>query len=316
MEKMNFESFTQLIAKHIIHWLPENFLEAKVILQKITKENDIRLTGLTIRPKEGSNVVPTIYLDSFYQEYLDGKDINAILQEIADLRLEHEVTESLDTTWIASFAECSSKIFPKLVGYEKNKALLNQRPHVLIEDLVILFIIDLGMHNNGFTSIPIDNQMMNVWEVSTEELYEVAMHNLTSANNNIFVPMKTVMAELLLPDLLNDCDGNEALAEHMLSLLVPDNIDLFVLSNKEKINGASVILDDKCMQQVIDKMGTDFYILPSSINEWLVVPAWVQDPGVLRSIVHEINGSTVDEADQLSDSVYTYSAESGLRRIA
>ena len=63
-------------------------------------------------------------------------------------------------------------------------------------------------------------------------------------------------------------------------------------------------------------MEDDFYILPSSIHEWIVVPASVQDPDVLRSIVQEINGSTVDEAEQLSDSVYTYSAEAGLERIA
>ena len=47
--KMEFEEFANAVVENISERLPESFQTAKISLQMVMKNNDLRLTGLTIR---------------------------------------------------------------------------------------------------------------------------------------------------------------------------------------------------------------------------------------------------------------------------
>ena len=64
------------------------------------------------------------------------------------------------------------------------------------------------------------------------------------------------------------------------------------------------------MDQAAERAGGDFYILPSSIHEVLIVP----DNGEmglkdLEAMVKEVNATQVAPADKLTDSVYHYDSQ-------
>ena len=155
---------------------------------------------------------------------------------------------------------------------------------------------------------------MNTWAVTADYLYELAVSNLTAANVGTFASMNEVMAEMMMPNIIEECGGDREAAEQMLEMMMPPEDKMFVLSNKSKVNGASILLDKQMMQKVIDKVGTDFYILPSSIHECLVVPA-TQDmePSDLVAMVREVNQTNVEICDRLSDEIYTYSMDEGIK---
>lgn len=73
-----------------------------------------------------------------------------------------------------------------------------------------------------------------------------------------------------------------------------------------QVGGAAVLLREDALKAVFEKLG-EFYILPSSIHEVLLLPV---DDGVsasdLRGMVKEINATKVRPAEQLSDNVYKY----------
>ena len=92
-----------------------------------------------------------------------------------------------------------------------------------------------------------------------------------------------------------------------------DEEQMYVLSNSIKVNGASAVLDAKMMEDIAEKVG-DFYILPSSIHELLVVPVKSgMDVESLENMVCEVNATQVQLEERLSDHVYTYSLEEGLK---
>lgn len=94
---MKFDQFTQEVVDKIREFLPDTFKNAEVELQTVTKTNDLKLTGLTIR-SINSNISPTIYLESFYEKLQDDNaDLNSILSEIAEVRVKHEVSNVFDT---------------------------------------------------------------------------------------------------------------------------------------------------------------------------------------------------------------------------
>ena len=60
------------------------------------------------------------------------------------------------------------------------------------------------------------------------------------------------------------------------------------------IAGASVILSPKILKEFSEEMGcSEIFILPSSINEVILVPADRGDASSLRAIVQEVNRTEV-----------------------
>ena len=88
---------------------------------------------------------------------------------------------------------------------------------------------------------------------------------------------------------------------------IPDT--MYVLTNDTKVNGAAAILNDDIRQEIAEKVG-DFYMLPSSIHETLIIP---KDAGMefkeLEQMVQEVNQTQVAPGERLSDHVYEYDAK-------
>ena len=82
---MNFKQFCEQIKENILGNLPaEEYADASVSLNRITKNNGVNYVGLAIK-KAGSNISPQIYLDSFYEDFLGGRPLDNIVSEIARL---------------------------------------------------------------------------------------------------------------------------------------------------------------------------------------------------------------------------------------
>lgn len=304
MERMRFEEFKKAVVEGIKEWLPETFKAANVNLHVVTKNNDVKLTGLTITSKE-SNIAPTIYLEGFYETYQNGADMSEVLRKIADLRMQHDVPNDFDASVITEFERCKDKILPRLVGSKWNSQVLEARPHIIIEDLATVFCIDLGANEDGTMSVPIHNDLARSWGVTAEELYELAITNLENLDNASFKSINQVMMEMM--------GGGLDMDEDMLSDMMPPEDMMYVLTTKDKVNGACMLLNKKVMEKVVEKVGSDFFILPSSVHECLVVPAQDNmDISYLENMVQEVNASEVSEQERLSDRVYRYSLENGI----
>ena len=99
-------------------------------------------------------------------------------------------------------------------------------------------------------------------------------------------------------------------------ILKEDDIDMYVISNTTKANGASVIVYSDALQQVAENLGSDLYILPSSIHEVLALPVGNKDVDSLEEMVRCVNQTEVSPTEVLSDNVYKYDAESRTLSLA
>ena len=310
MSKLTFDEFKETVKNEVKEFLPENFHTADIKLKVFEKNNNVKLTGLII--ESDCNMSPTIYIDNFYKKYQKGTDINIILQEIAKIRMEYDVTDDFDVTTVTDFNKCRKKIMPRLIGAEENSEILKVRPHIRIENLAVTFCIDLGENKEGLMSVPVQFELMETWNVTAEQLYEIALENLTKADIGVFTPMKEILFAGVLSELKEICDGDEEEARRKLDQMIPDN-NLWVLTNKRRVNGANMLLDRSVMEDVIKEVGTDFFILPSSIHECIILPA---DSGMdsqqLEAMVCEVNETQVEKEERLSNSVYRYTLENGI----
>jgi hypothetical protein len=85
---------------------------------------------------------------------------------------------------------------------------------------------------------------------------------------------------------------------------------MYVLSNNQKMQGASALLYPDVLQDFSKALGKGFYVLPSSIHEVILVPeVGDEEPKLMEAMVCEINETQLDLEEVLSDKVYYYSWE-------
>lgn len=106
--------------------------------------------------------------------------------------------------------------------------------------------------------------------------------------------MNETVAEMIAVDIAREQNVGMDEAKEMAMQMMPDIPDtMFVLTNDTKVNGAAAILNDDIRQEIAEKVG-DFYMLPSSIHETLIIP---KDAGMefkeLEQMVQEVNQTQV-----------------------
>ena len=84
-------------------------------------------------------------------------------------------------------------------------------------------------------------------------------------------------------------------------------VPLTIVTNEQMLDGASVLFYPGQMDQIGELLKGDYYILPSSTHEMLVLP----DNGEMTSrelkhMVMEVNNSEVRPEEKLADEVYHY----------
>ena len=87
-------------------------------------------------------------------------------------------------------------------------------------------------------------------------------------------------------------------------------VPMYVLSNKQRLYGASAIVFTDILDNICDQFGRDIFILPSSMHELILIPTMTKSGAEnLLAIVKEINEMEVLRKDFLADSVYYFNHE-------
>ncbi|MBR1523675.1 MAG: hypothetical protein IJ641_04380, partial [Lachnospiraceae bacterium] len=91
---------------------------------------------------------------------------------------------------------------------------------------------------------------------------------------------------------------------------ISNETPMYILSNKDRINGAGAMMYDGILRKFAGNLGNDIYILPSSIHELILVPECdVMDPDSLMEMIADVNDTQVSREEILSYSLYKYSRE-------
>ena len=87
-------------------------------------------------------------------------------------------------------------------------------------------------------------------------------------------------------------------------------VPMYVLTNKRRTQGAVCILYEGILWECYKCIGEDYYILPSSVHEViLLADTGEEDIQLLKRMVREVNATQVLPEEVLSDSVYYFDRE-------
>ena len=288
---MKFEEFTKAIKEKLQENLGESY---KVEIQQVRKNNDVLLCGLTIHSKE-TNIIPTIYLEAFYELYKNDMPMEKIITKIFKTYQESLPKENIDMNFFKDFEKVKDRIVYRLIHGERNKELLKDIPHIPFWDLAICFSYAFHSDELGDGMILIHNDHVENWNVNHSRLMQLAEVNTPKLFPATFYGINEVLKQMHV-----DIDLSECVEEQ-----------LYVLTNQKKIYGAASILYPGTLSLVAEQLKSDFYILPSSIHEVLILrkerfQEMQQEGKYLHKIIRDINYVELAAEEVLSDYPYFY----------
>lgn len=297
---MEMNYFADRICKAVGKELGKDY-EVKV--QQVRKNNGICRTGLLVLEK-GGNTAPTVYLESFYKAYKNGMPVGRIVGSIVRIYRENPVKGNIDLEFFRDFGKLQDRICYRLVGKKGNETLLEGIPHMDYLDLAICFFYAYYSDEMGEGSILIHNSHMEMWHTCMEDLLRLAR-----VNTPVLFPWKYgTLWEIVREDIR--AGQEEGGGEAALQASVPDVIPMRVLTNSKRSYGAACILYPGVLEEVAQRMGGSFYILPSSIHETILLPYdGMLSVESMKEMISVVNRTQVDPEEVLSDSLYYYDAE-------
>lgn len=271
------------------------------------KNNGVVLSAITIM-NENQTVAPVFYIDGYSEK---GYTEEAAAQSIYENYQKNigETTRMNDNELIhklSQFSNVKNNICYKIVNTQANRRMFRDAPHFPItDDLSVMYYLQI---ERGATAT-ITNQMLDVWGIdkndAVNKLWDYAYKNTMEQNT---------------PDFFN-------IAEKLYPYMDKDDFDtsLYVLSNKDRTFGASVLLYDNtdilkdCLNKVKDETGNNckgLYVLPSSIHELILVPDnGDMNKNYMMQMVREVNSTEVRTDEILSNNVFYFDADKGFRQI-
>ncbi len=227
-----------------------------------------------------------------------------VINDVMGTYHKNKIDQSVDMRYFLNYEKVKQRIVYKLINTEKNKELLNDIPHIEFLDLSIVFQYLVTQEDLGMAAILIHNVHQKLWEVSIEDLYQAAKENTHTLLEYEIKSMSEVLCEIREEEGLEESDD-----DYMME--ISGSVPMYVLSNKQRVEGAACMLYSDLLHHFSDKIGKSFFIIPSSIHELLLLPADhdVEDLEVKR-MIKEINDTQVSAEEILSYSLYFYDRQS------
>ena len=281
LQSMNYEEFLDRVRTMAEH---RTGGEAQVTIRPILKNNNLRLDGLLIL-YPGENISPALYLNQYYARYLGGIPMEMILDEIFATYESCRCPDRFDLDQLRDFDSLKKHLSVRLINRSANEALLQTVPYIPFLDLAAVFSLTIDTGSLGTSTIQVRNEYLEFWDVDTEVLYRTALENLRSQDAPAFFPLSSLAVSF---------GGEQILST------------VYVLTNQTKLYGAAFLLSKRTLTAFAERHG-DFYILPSSVHEVILVPCSTGfSPASLLGMLRDVNRTDLETEDILSDNLYVY----------
>ncbi|MBO4450317.1 MAG: hypothetical protein J5777_07000 [Clostridiales bacterium] len=302
---LSYEEFQERVMNELIDYLPERYSDCQLELHQVPKLNEV-LTGIAIKPKvQGKSfIAPTFYMERLYAQYEESGSFEQTMAEQA-VYLEESIKFIPKNILSMDFTKVKEKIIFQIVNTAENKEMLERCPHRNFEDLSVVYRAITGISKSGVSGFLITNDIAEAENMTEEELYGYAYEN----TRRLF-PFKSERIEVMMRRLMRKWGADETEIKEAFPgyTKTPERERVYVVTNRHDFFGATALLYNDVIGEVAEKIGTDCYILPSSVHDLIVLSADAYyKQNKLANIVKTTNNESVRPSERLSDSVYLYS---------
>ena len=296
---MKYQEFKEQFVEDVKSALYEKGIEdVEIGINRVDKMNE-SYVAMTVLPK-GSVISANFHLADYFDALEDGVNYQEIVNKaVGDIEKENDKIPSIDLNAIQDYGQVKERLSIEVVSAERNADVLETVPHKLIEDMAIIYKInvELGIEDGG--TVLVNDSLLKMYGISQDQLHEDAVKNASIIKPFLIRGMSKILQDMMSEEEAAFFGVEDAQDEAMYVATVPD-----------RVKGAGVLAYDKFMDYAAEKLGGDFFVLPSSVHEILLV----KDDGKtsyeeLKEMVEQVNEAEVKPEEKLTDSVYHYDSK-------
>lgn len=189
----------------------------------------------------------------------------------------------------------------RVINTETNKGLLNEAVYFKFFDLAVIYTLPVWEDKTDTMDMLISRSIIEDFNISFQVLQDAAFDNTRKYYDFTVKDTKEIMTELGVSAWMMDADP----------------VQMYVCTSKIIRNGATILLYPEYFAKIADENKCDLFIIPSSINEVLAIPAnTVDDPKDLKDMCRMVNTEEVELKEQLGNTIYKYNRENRQLEIA
>ncbi len=205
-----------------------------------------------------------------------------------------------------NYEKVRNQLFLKVMNIRENKDLLQGIPYFQFEDMALTCWILVESREDGISSMPYKHGFFS--EIPLSQVRNDALNNSSRLFPPVIMPLREMMLKLMKEMPVDEAfEWPDAVSE--------DNA-YYVLGNERGINGASALWYPGIMEELYQIMGGDYFVLPTSLHELMILPKDNNHSKQLKKLLHEGNQTLVTPEEILSDEIYVYDGREKVLRAA
>ena len=241
-----------------------------MIQEKIIYKVNMKKETLMVRPEKAENLaIPNIYLEDFYEIFQQDQDFQKAMQAI--LYLLQRYTRKIVDPFSQSLKK--ENIIIELISQKQNQELLRNIPYTPFQDLACVYRYILRQDESGMGTMLLTDDLVKVFSLASEELHDLAMKNTKE---------KFSFEVMRLSEML------------------------YAVTSATREWGATALIFPETLAFLGEKIKENFYILPTSIHEFMAVPQKDCQVEELLGMLKEGNQTLITKNEFLSSSIYHY----------
>lgn len=206
---------------------------------------------------------------------------------------------SLDKDKIGNRDFILENVIPQVVRYEGNRFVEGKLAKRFL-DLAILYRVRISRE---MSYVLAEDHVKSVG-LTLAEVHEAAMRN--AEKDLCVVPMGVELMAMQKGEIVDSDDLDFDLLRN----------PMLVVTTKTRFYGAAGMLSERTLKRLSEAFHGDFYVIPSSIHDLIVVSVRDASADDLRGMIEAVNLAEVVPEEILSNNLYMYDAELGMLRIA
>ncbi len=300
---MNIGDYAEKMREEVIALMTEkqkSNLEIRIM--SVDKVNDQKLVGLTFKLAD-QTAAPTIYINGEYEmHYLQGEPVRYQAMEILsqyDSAMEYasgaDMQRIADDAIAFNWDAVKDSLSVRLLEIGRNGDFLKDKPFFDVGNgLALIAIVQIEEPKIGSLSVTINDSIFSSLDVDKATLFRQALKSASRLDSAKLVDMEDALygSSTNLLTVGADTDGHS---------------QMYILSNRTGEHGAAALFYPGVMEKAGDVIGCSYYILPSSLHEFILVPdSEMIEPADLKELVRQANESVVEPHELLSYNVFYF----------
>ena len=292
------KDFYESVKESILSFMPEEYKNHNVRIEEVRKDGDISLHGLSLIEGD-SGTAPILYLEPYAKLYEQGCSEEEIFQNIADEYDKIEKNVPNLTMPDMSYENIKEYLRVRLVYNKNNTDYL--RDHISVDagcGYSLIVYVD-------FSEVLFEGAIINLRKDMLKELGADEREIIKAGIDGSVKYCPAILS--YLDEEVHSMLGDFEKEDLFKAGKVDHSRGALVLTTEDRFSGAATLFYPGVKERVAELVDWDYFIIPSSVHELLVIPAdGTISAKELAMMVKTVNSYEVSKEEQLGNRVLFY----------